>query len=240
MVLKVLIVEDDEDCIFIAKRAVQGQHMECAVAHNGIEALELLEAEYFDIIILDMMMPKMDGYQFLRKLAQLSRAAKKIKGNRDEIKYCVPVIITSARNESADILEGFNLGSDDYLPKPFNVDELVERIYASLRRYYGAASNTIEITDKFIFDLKQKQFLYDQMPVAFTKLQLQLLLFLVKNRGKVISREQIFFRLYGSKSNKSSETVDQLLHKVRSKLIELLGKDIITSKYNEGFVLQVY
>lgn len=180
--MKILVVDDEELIRSVVMEYCLNENYNVFEASNGIEALEILEKNDIDIIVLDIMMPKMDGFTFFNKMKE---------------KYNIPTIILSARGEEYDKLLGFSIGIDDYLTKPFSPRELIARIKAILKRCHN-----LENDDSFIYkgikiDFKGRVLSIDNKVVDITPKEFEILTYFVKNPNKAISREELLNKVWG-------------------------------------------
>ncbi len=208
--MKILIVDDEELIRNVIKEYSAMEGYKVTEAENGLEALELVKINDYDIIIMDIMMPKMDGYQAIKEI-------KKIKS--------IPFIILSARSEEIDKLYGFDLGIDDYLTKPFSPKELISRIKAVTRRN----NNTSEIykADKLVLDDTAHEVKVNNKQVDLTPKEYDLLKYFMQNKNVALSREQLLSTVWGYDFYGDDRTVDTHIKTLRKALKEY-GKLIIT------------
>ena len=179
---KILVCDDDKEIVEAIEIYLTQDGHQVLEAYDGIEAVEILKKESVDLLIMDIMMPRMDGI----------RATLKIRE-----KHNIPIIILSAKSEDADKILGLNIGADDYITKPFNPLELVARVKSHLRRYMQLGSTTIKESEAIYTvgglaindDLKEVT--VDGEPVKLTPIEYNILLLLVKHQGKVFSIDQI-------------------------------------------------
>ena len=200
--MNVLIIDDEDLIRDVVKEYCLNENYKVFEASNGIEGLDILENEDIDIIVLDIMMPKMDGYTFFSKLKE---------------KYNIPTIVLSARGEEYDKLFGFSVGIDDYLTKPFSPRELIARIKAILKR-----SKKIE-SDIFIYkgikvDFKGRVLYIDNKEVNITPKEFELLSFFIKNPNTAITREQILNKVWGYDYFGDDRTIDTHIKILRNKM----------------------
>jgi len=201
--MKVLIVDDEIGIREVIKEYCLNENYETFEAQNGIEALKILECENIDIIILDIMMPKMDGYTTLSK----------IKNN-----YKIPVIMLSARSDEYDKLQSFNLGVDDYVTKPFSPKELMARIRAVMHRMLNE-------TDEYIYKTLKINYsghsLYiDNNEVKITPKEYDLLCYFIQNKGIALSREALLSKIWGYDFFGDDRTIDTHIKMLRNNLGE--------------------
>lgn len=185
---KILVCDDDKEIVEAIEIYLTQDGHQVLEAYDGIEAVEILKKESVDLLIMDIMMPRMDGI----------RATLKIRE-----KHNIPIIILSAKSEDADKILGLNIGADDYITKPFNPLELVARVKSHLRRYMQLGSTAIKESEAIYTvgglaindDLKEVT--VDGEPVKLTPIEYNILLLLVKHQGKVFSIDQIYENAVG-------------------------------------------
>ncbi|MDF2558017.1 MAG: winged helix family two component transcriptional regulator [Bacillales bacterium] len=202
---KVLIVDDDERIRDMIKEYISLEEYEADETCNGIEALELISKQNYSIVILDIMMPKMDGWTTCSEIRKISK---------------VPVIMLSARGEEYDKLFGFELGVDDYIVKPFSPKELLARMGAVIRRCSPAND---ESTNKFIFEglvieFESRNVYVDDTLINLTPKEYELLQHFVKNPRRVYSREQLLNSVWGYEFCGDDRTVDTHVKMLRESL----------------------
>ena len=176
----ILIVDDEQGIRDVLREYLELEGYEVDDAADGMEAIRKAKAKDYDLIVMDVMMPKLDGYS----------AVKEIKKDKD-----VPVIMLSARSEEYDKLFGFEIGADDYVTKPFSPKEVVARIGAVLRR--GKTSNKKIVSDGLEIDVAGRNVYVDGKKVYLTPREYDLLFYLVKNEGIAIPREQLLADVWG-------------------------------------------
>lgn len=213
--MRILLVEDHPSIRESIARALRASNYAVDVAEDGRDGLWKAEDSEYDAIILDVMLPVMDGWEFLAKLRETKRT---------------PVMMLTALDAVEDRIRGLDEGADDYLPKPFEMDELEARLRALIRRSAGEAKAVIGIGD-YILDLNKKLLLKGGDPVAITALEYALVEFLALNRGKVISRTQLYEHLFDEDDSSLSNTLDVRVSRIRSKL----GKDFIITHRGLGY-----
>ncbi len=218
-----LLVVDDEVLIRdVVKTYSEKEGFNVFEAENGIEALDIMANENIDIIVLDIMMPKMDGLSFLEKV-------RKVKN--------IPVIILSARNDEYDKLKGFDLQADDYLTKPFSPKELMARIKAILKRSGKDLSELYEYKD-FRIDYKAHAVFIDNKEIKLTLKEYELLCFFVSNPNIVLTRNQLLNKIWGYDFYGDDRTIDTHVKMLRNSLGKY--RDLIITVRGVGykFVLQ--
>ncbi|EKA93727.1 response regulator transcription factor, partial [Fusobacterium periodonticum] len=174
--MRILVVEDEKDLNNIITKHLKKNNFSVDSVFNGEEALEYLDYGTYDLIILDIMLPKVNGYEVIKKLRE----------NKNE----TAVLMLTARDSIEDKIKGLDLGADDYLIKPFDFGELLARIRALVRRKYGNTSNTMEIDDLCI-DIAKKTVVRGGKNIELTGKEYEVLEYLIQNKGHVLSRDKI-------------------------------------------------
>lgn len=198
---KILIVDDEQGIRDVLREYLELDGYEVGEAVDGMDAIKQAKADEYDLIIMDVMMPKLDGYS----------AVKEIKKDKD-----VPVIMLSARSEEYDKLFGFEIGVDDYVTKPFSPKEVVARIGAVLRR--GKSANKKIVSDGLEIDVAGRAVYVDGKKVFLTPREYDLLFYLVKNEGIAIPREQLLADVWGYDFFGEDRTVDTHIKMLRANL----------------------
>jgi len=205
----ILVCDDDKDIVEAIDIYLTQEGYKVLKAYNGEEAIKVLKANDVDLLIIDVMMPRLDGI----------RATLKI---REEMR--LPIIILSAKSEDADKILGLNVGADDYMVKPFNPLELVARVKSQLRRYTQLGSTASqESKDEFrtgglVIRDDLKEVTVDGEPVKLTPIEYNILLLLVKNQGKVFSIDQIYERIWNEDAIGADNTVAVHIRHIREKI----------------------
>jgi two-component system alkaline phosphatase synthesis response regulator PhoP len=203
---RVLIVDDEEDLCEILQYNLSNEGYDTEIAHSAEEALKRSLGE-FDLVLLDVMMGPMSGFKFADKL-------------RKEMKIEVPVIFLTAKDTENDLLTGFSLGADDYISKPFSVNELTARVKAVLKRSYTDKVNNKSIIQFNGIDLDtvRKRLIINDERVELTKKEYEILRTLLENQGKVFSREDLLMKIWGQDVIVTERTVDVNITRLRNKL----------------------
>lgn len=204
----ILVCDDDKEIVEAIEIYLSQEGYHIIKAYDGIEALRLMTDNEIHLLIIDVMMPKMDGI----------RATLKIRE-----KSCVPIIILSAKSEDTDKILGLNIGADDYVTKPFNPLELVARVKSQLRRYTTLGSMAPEgkqvyKTGELWIDDEKKLVTVDGEEVKLTPIDYRILLFLVKNAGKVYSIDQIYEQVWEEEAFCADNTVAVHIRRIREKI----------------------
>ena len=203
---RILIVDDEEDLCEILQYNLSSEGYQTEIAHSAEEALKRSPGN-FDLVLLDVMMGPISGFKFADKL-------------RKELKIDVPVIFLTAKDTENDILTGFSLGADDYISKPFSVNELTARVKAVLKRSYTDKVNSKAIIQYNGIDLDtvRKRLIINDERVELTKKEYEILRTLLENQGKVFSREDLLMRIWGQDVIVTERTVDVNITRLRTKL----------------------
>ena len=206
---KILVCDDDKEIVEAIEIYLTQEGYEVLKAYDGMEALKVLESEHVDLLVIDVMMPKLDGI----------RATLKIREENN-----MPIIILSAKSEDADKILGLNIGADDYVTKPFNPLELIARVKSQIRRYTKLGS-TVDTAQEAVYTVgglsvndDLKEVTVDCEPVKLTPLEYSILLLLVKNQGKVFSISQIYEDIWNEDAIGVDNTVAVHIRHIREKI----------------------
>ncbi|MBF1192172.1 MAG: response regulator transcription factor [Fusobacterium periodonticum] len=221
--MRILVVEDEKDLNNIITKHLKKNNFSVDSVFNGEEALEYLDYGTYDLIILDIMLPKVNGYEVIKKLRE----------NKNEI----AVLMLTARDSIEDKIKGLDLGADDYLIKPFDFGELLARIRALVRRKYGNTSNTMEIDDLCI-DIAKKTVVRGGKNIELTGKEYEVLEYLIQNKGHVLSRDKIRDSVWDYGYEGESNIIDVLIKNIRKKIDIGNSKPLIHTKRGLGYVLK--
>lgn len=206
---KILVCDDDKEIVEAIEIYLTQEGYEVLKAYDGEEAIQTLKKEHVDLLIIDVMMPKLDGI----------RATLKIREENS-----LPIIILSAKSEDADKILGLNIGADDYVTKPFNPLELVARAKSQLRRYTQLGS-TVQEDQKEVYEVgglsindELKEVTVDGEQVRLTPIEYNILLLLVKNQGKVFSIDQIYENIWNEEAIGADNTVAVHIRHIRERI----------------------
>lgn len=216
--MKILIAEDDARISSPLRSAFEGAGFVVEVESDGETAWYRGDTEDFDAVILDLGLPILDGMTILKRWRKADRRA--------------PVLILSARGEWDERVEGIEQGADDYVVKPFRMEEVVARVRALIRRAGGLAASRIEIGE-FVLDTRAMQVTRDGVPLQLTPQEYRLVAFLAHRRGQVVSQLEITEHLYSQDFERDSNAVEVLVGRVRRRL----GSDIIRTRRGFGYCL---
>jgi two-component system KDP operon response regulator KdpE len=224
---RVLVVEDDPNIVDLIRSNLAVRGFETIVSTDGQRVLQLLETERPDIILLDLMLPAVDGFELCKQVREQSS---------------VGVIVVSARGGDRDKVAALNLGADDYMTKPFSIEELLARIAATLRRTRpavteGAASTRITLAPGLEIDLASQQVTRDGTELHLTPTEFSLLRELVTNRGKLLTHAQLLRRVWGSGYETETEYVRVYIGRLRAKLEPEGSPAVILTQPRVGYRL---
>lgn len=198
--IEILIVEDETSISNLIAVNLRRAGYHCDCAFDGMEAADALEKKCYDLVLLDIMLPKADGYELMDYITPIQ----------------IPVIFLTAKASVADRVKGLRMGADDYLTKPFEIVELLARVEAVLRRYQKT-ENKIEIDD-LVIDLASRQVKRGGVQISLTKKEFDLLVLFVRNKNIALYRETIYERIWGGEYLGDSRTVDLHVQRLRKKV----------------------
>ncbi|WP_088006872.1 response regulator transcription factor [Indiicoccus explosivorum] len=196
----VLLVDDEKRMLDLLALYLEPYGYQCTKVSNADAALDVLSQNKFDLVLLDVMMPGMDGWELCREIRRLSD---------------VPVIMLTARDQRQDTVKGLKLGADDYITKPFDEEELLARMEALLRR---AGPKNVVDTDGLVWNEERFELSYAGQMIRLTPKEFQLLGLLMKHPGKVFSRDQLLEQVWGYDSETEGRTVDSHVRNMREKV----------------------
>lgn len=224
--MRVLLVEDDNSTAMSVQLALASEGIICDACSLGQEGLEVGKLYDYDLIILDLILPDIDGYEVLQRL----RSAK-VK---------IPVLILSGLSGAEQKIKGLGFGADDYLTKPFNRGELVARIQAIVRRSKGHSESVLRF-DKVTLNLDTRIVEIDSTPVHLTSKEYAILELLAMRRGAVLTKEMFLNHLYGGIDEPELKIIDVFVCKLRKKLADASGgTNYIETVWGRGYMLKEY
>ncbi|SET54297.1 response regulator transcription factor CtrA [Oceanicella actignis] len=222
--MRVLLIEDDHSMAQSIELMLRNANLNVYSTDLGEEGIDLAKLYDYDLILLDLNLPDMSGYEVLRKL----RLAK----------VDTPILILSGLDETENKIKGFGFGADDYLTKPFNREELIARIHAIVRRSKGHAQSVIE-TGKLRVNLDAKTVEVDGQPVHLTGKEYQMLELLSLRKGTTLTKEMFLNHLYGGMDEPELKIIDVFICKLRKKLSAATGgENYIDTVWGRGYVLR--
>ena len=216
--MRILIVEDEPDLLRSLAQALREEGYAVDSANNGEDGLFNAESYDYDAIVLDVMLPKLDGWEILKRLRKSKRT---------------PVLMLTARDQSRDRVRGLDIGADDYVVKPFDLPELFARLRALIRRSVNKTTNLIEIGDVTI-DTAARNVFVKNTPIELTAREYSLVAFLALHRGEVVTRTQLYEHLFDETDDTFSNLLDVHVSNVRKKL----GAEFIITRRGHGYCIE--
>lgn len=221
--MKILIIEDEKRMAGILKKGLEEQTFIVDVAHDGEEGLYMAENYPYDAILLDIMLPIMDGLTILNELRSKGRD--------------VPVLLITARGEIESRIKGLNFGADDYIVKPFDFSELLARLRSVIRRSKGKTSPVIAIHNLTI-DTNSRNVRRSGREIALSATEYNLLEYLALNSGRVISRSELTEHMYDTDFDRDSNVIDVYVNYLRNKLDKGFDRQLIHTVRGAGYLLK--
>lgn len=207
---RVLIIDDDRELCALIKKCVEQENLSAIVAHGGAEGLRLADEnkENCSLVILDVMMPDLDGFQVLKKIRETNN---------------VPVLMLTAKSDEEDKVSGLRIGADDYLTKPFGINELMARVNSLIRRYTAlnptSGTDTERLTLKgIVIDKANRAVTVNDTPVELTGKEFDLLFFLAANKGRVYTKKQIYRQVWEEEYAFDDSNIMSFISKLRKKI----------------------
>lgn len=221
--MKILIVEDDKGISDFIVPELNHEGYTTCLAETGRKALDMFESEKPDLILLDIMLPELNGLEVLRRIRAVST---------------VPVILETARGETIDKINGLNLGADDYIPKPFEIEELLARINALFRRVsYTKPRESVLNYKELTLNIDRMSFCMNETEVPLSKTEFMLLKLLVENQNKVLSRSNIIDEIWGKDHFIDENTIDVYVGYLRQKISEFSKDEYIKTVRGAGYMM---
>lgn len=206
----VLVVDDDKDIVNAIAKLLEKEGYTIYKAYNGLEAIDSLMQNDIKLILIDVMMPKLDGLSAMMKIRTMKN---------------IPIIVLSAKSEDSDKILGLSMGADDYIAKPYNPMELIARVQSNLRRYLSlGAADSVKLNDNsikiggLVLDRDSKQLYSDGQPIKLTATEYKITELLMENAGRVFSAEQIYMRVWNEDSYSVENTVMVHIRHIREKI----------------------
>lgn len=223
--MKILLVEDEEKIARFVELELTHEGYEVVKAADGRTGLALAEAGDVDLVLLDIMLPELNGLEVLRRLRKTSE---------------LPVIMLTARDDVMDKVSGLDMGADDYITKPFSIEELLARIRATTRKRASTGSDVGELMSSgpLVMDAARRKLSYNGQDIELTNREFMLLHELLKNKSIVLTREQLLERVWGYDYMGETNVVDVYIRYLRSKLDDVFGIKIISTVRGVGYVLR--
>lgn len=219
---KIMVVDDEMHIRELVRFYLDKAGFDTIEAANAEEALDIVENQYINLAVVDIMMPGMDGFELVEQMRQYRE---------------FPVIMLTAKSQSKDKLRGFSLGIDDYVTKPFDPDELMARVKTILKRYSINSSNVVKIGD-VIFDGDKYEVRYQDQIIHLPLKQFELAFELAKNPNQIFTREQLIEKIWGMDYDGFDRTVDVHIKRIRENLGHLPGFKVVTVR-GLGYKIEV-
>lgn len=219
---KIMVVDDEMHIRELVRFYLDKAGFDTIEAANAEEALDIVENQYIDLAVVDIMMPGMDGFELVEQMRQYRE---------------FPVIMLTAKSQSKDKLRGFSLGIDDYVTKPFDPDELMARVKTILKRYSINSSNVVKVGD-VIFDGDKYEVRYQDQIIHLPLKQFELAFELAKNPNQIFTREQLIEKIWGMDYDGFDRTVDVHIKRIRENLGHLPGFKVVTVR-GLGYKIEV-
>ena len=223
MPFKILIIEDEKNISEIVAKYLEKEGYTTIIANDGIEGLALFRDSNPDLVISDVMMPTIDGFEVLREIRLISD---------------VPVIMLTAKQEEVDRLKGFENGADDYVTKPFSPKELVRRVMVMLKRTYKTIENKqVLIEGELKLDLNKQKLYKNEDEIDITSKEFQIIYAFFKNPRQILSREQLIELAFSNDFDGFDRTIDAHIKKIRHKIEEdTKNPKYLKTKYGAGYI----
>jgi len=216
--VRLLLIEDDPELVSYMRTDLSKAGFAVDVADNGIDGEFLGDSEPYDAVVLDLGLPQKPGLEILQ--------AWRKRGNR------VPVIVLTARDAWYERVDGFKAGADDYLGKPFHIEELIARIKALIYRRHGSPTNSIETKTVKLDEDSQQVSVGENEPHQLTGTEFRLLRYMMLNRGKILSKSNLSDHVYDQDSDRDSNLIEVYVRRLREKI----GNQMILTKRGQGYV----
>jgi two-component system response regulator ArlR len=223
MGVKILLIEDEEKLARFVELELTYEGYAVTKAFNGRTGAELAQSGQFDLILLDIMLPELNGMEVLRRLRRSLN---------------VPVIMLTARDSVSDKVAGLDLGADDYVTKPFAIEELLARIRTALRKSSPAQDSDVLTAQSLRLDVRRRTVTVDGTEVDLTKREFDLLHYLLKNKGIVISRDNLMENVWEFDFDGGTNAVDVYIRFLRTKIDEVFGIKLIHTVRGVGYVIK--
>lgn len=219
--MKFLIVEDETKISDEISASLRQEGHKVICVDDGLKAIEAAIVEEPDAIVLDIGLPKLNGISVLKQIRSEG--------------FNIPIIILSARGNWTDKVEGIDSGADDYMAKPFAMEELKSRLYSIIRRKEGISTSKISINNgKVIIDTRQRSVVVEGKSVDLTSLEFKFITYLIMSKNKVISQSEIFEHVYDEGKEPDSNAIEVLVGRIRKKI----GSDIILTRRGQGYIIE--
>jgi len=222
LIYRILVVEDQREIRELIAKYLVKEGYEVETAEQGFEALEIFQSKEIHLVLLDVMMPGINGFEVLAEIRKSSE---------------VPVIMLTARQEEIDRLKGFELGVDDYVVKPFSPRELIKRIQVFLRRIYHEGDEITRQYQNLILYPKSRKLTKDNLEIELTTAEYKVMYALFVNRGQILSREQLIQIAFGNDYEGYDRNIDSFIKRIRQKIEDdPKNPRMLVTKYGAGYL----
>ncbi len=222
MKFNILIVEDEVEISEVIKKYIEHEGYNYKVVENGFQALEAFNQDTFHLVLLDVMLPGIDGFQVLKEIRTISS---------------VPIIMITAKRQEVDRLKGFDEGADDYVVKPFSPRELIKRIKVFFKRIYNESDEVILHIDQFKLFLSSRKLFKNDEEIEITATEFQLLQAFMNNKGIVLTRERLIELAFGYEYEGFDRNIDVYIKRLRNKIEENPSQPkYLVTKFRAGYV----
>ncbi|MFV0254586.1 MAG: response regulator transcription factor [Erysipelotrichaceae bacterium] len=218
---KILVVEDQEEISSVVIKYLNNNGFETQLVSDGFSALDTFSKDHYHLIILDVMMPGIDGFEVLKRIREISG---------------IPIIMLTAKQSEFDKLEGFHGGADDYVTKPFSVNELIERVKVFIKRVYGDNSEEILVIDEIRLYVNSMKVYKEDTLLDLTAMEFKLLYTLMKYRNHVLDRGQLIELTFGYDYDGYDRNIDSYIKRIRYKIeTDPRNPKYLKTKYGQGY-----
>jgi DNA-binding response OmpR family regulator len=202
--IKILLAEDECSLALIIKESLETRNFDVVHCKNGEEAFDTFTKQKFELLVLDVMMPKKDGFSVAKDVRKLDKK--------------IPIIFLTAKSQTQDVIEGFNAGGTDYLKKPFSMEELIVRIHSLLGRIHSEKIEKKIPVGKYTFDFTKQTLHFSELIITLTHREAELLFLLLENKNEVLDRSVVLKKIWGSNDFFNGRSMDVFITKLRKKL----------------------
>ena len=222
---RILLIEDEKNVASFIKKGLEEEEYDVTVAHNGLLGWNKAKTDRYDLLIIDRMLPEMDGIEICRRV-------------RDKYGFEIPVILLTALGSTDDVIAGLDIGADDYMTKPFHFRELLARIQALLRRKTPEEVNKVYRIGDLELDDDTKTVTRAGQVIHLTSKEYKLLFYFITNVKRVLSREQILEHVWNVEFDMGTNTVDVYINYLRNKIDKPFGSRLIHTVIGMGYVMK--
>lgn len=214
--IRVLFAEDELSLAIITKESLEYKNFEVTHVVDGKKALDNYRENLFDILVFDVMMPELDGFSLTQKIRQIDKK--------------VPIILLTSKSQSTDVVFGFNCGANDYLKKPFSIEELIVRMQALIGRQMDQEKTSVIKFGQYTLDIQKQQLQCNKENHSLTFMETELLVMLIENAGQIVDKSMILNKIWGRDTFFNGRSLDVFITKLRKKLSADSKIQIINSK----------